>query len=149
MLRDGKKISKSKSNGILIKDWVSYAQHKSLALYILRNPKKAKKLYFDVIPRSMNDYLDLLDDYHKSHSYDNLVWHIHNVPIINIAGLNFSLLLNLASVCNAEKSEVLWGFIKKYKCDDSVSNNRMLSQLIDFSVRYYHNFVKPNKIYKN
>ncbi|QGR02981.1 lysine--tRNA ligase [Ehrlichia ruminantium] len=148
--KDGKKISKSKGNGISIEDWLSYAPSESLALYILQNPRKAKKLYFDVIPRSMDDYLDLVDDYHNNPNCDNPVWHIHNgnVPVINIAGLSFSLLLNLASVCNAEKSEVLWGFIKKYKPDDSVLNNRILSQLVDFSVKYYHDFVKPHKIYK-
>ncbi|AHC39219.1 lysine--tRNA ligase [Ehrlichia muris] len=148
--KEGRKISKSKGNGISIEDWLSYAPAESLALYILQNPKKAKKLYFDVIPRSMDDYLYLVDDYHNNVSCDNPVWHIHNgnVPLIDIFGLSFSLLLNLASACNAENSEVLWGFIKNYKGNNDLQDNKILSQLVDFSVKYYHDFVKPHKIYK-
>ena len=148
--REGRKISKSKGNGISIEDWLSYAPAESLALYILQNPKKAKKLYFDIIPRSMDDYLYLVDDYHKNSNCDNPVWHIHNgnVPLIDIAGLSFSLLLNLASACNAENNEMLWGFIKNYQNGDNLQNNKVLCQLVDFSVKYYHDFVKPNKVYK-
>ncbi|WP_253299761.1 lysine--tRNA ligase [Wolbachia endosymbiont of Chironomus riparius] len=150
--KDGKKISKSKGNGISIEEWLAYAPTESLALYIFQNPQKAKRLYFDVIPKSTDEYLEFVKQYHsnKEEDINNPAWHIHqgNVPKIETSGINFSLLLNLAAACNAENKEILWGFISTYTKDVTSENNTMLNKLSDFAVRYYHDFIKPNKSYK-
>ncbi|KJV68822.1 lysine--tRNA ligase [Candidatus Neoehrlichia procyonis] len=148
--KDGKKISKSKGNGISIEDWLLYAPRESLALYLFQNPKRAKRLYFDVIPKSVDDYLGLVKDYNQDRNYDNPVWHIHNgkVPELDMLGLNFSLLLNLASACNAENSDILWGFINNYKSDIFPGEREFLDKLVVFAVKYYHNFVKLYKVYR-
>ncbi|OEY87062.1 lysine--tRNA ligase [Wolbachia pipientis] len=160
--KEGKKISKSKGNGISIKEWLTYAPMESLALYIFQSPKKAKRLYFDVIPKSTDEYLELVKSYHKQNAEAHLqmrevkpeeqnpVWHIHQgkVPYIETAGINFTLLLNLAATCNAENKEILWGFISTYAPDVTPTNNIVLDKLSGFAVKYYHDFIKPTKSYR-
>ena len=150
--KEGKKISKSKGNGISIEEWLTYAPTESLALYIFQNPQKAKRLYFDVITKSADEYLEFFKRYNESKEKDanNPVWHIHQgeVPNIQTSGINFSLLLNLTAACNAENKEILWGFISTYAPSVTSESNEMLDRLSDFAVRYYHDFIKPIKAYK-
>ena len=55
----GQKISKSKGNGLTIDEWLTYASPESLSLFMFQKPREAKRLYFDVIPRAVDDYLQL------------------------------------------------------------------------------------------
>ncbi len=150
--KEGKKISKSKGNGISIEKWLTYAPTESLALYIFQSPKKAKRLYFDVIPKSTDEYLEFVKRYNEGKEKDinNPAWHIHQskVPNVETSGINFSLLLNLAAACNAKNKEILLGFISTYTPNVTPESNKMLDRLSDFAVRYYHDFVKPTKAYK-
>ena len=59
----GQKISKSKGNGLTIDEWLRYASPESLSLFMYREPKAAKRLYFDVIPRNVDDYQQFLDGF--------------------------------------------------------------------------------------
>ncbi|WP_419247150.1 lysine--tRNA ligase [Wolbachia endosymbiont of Rhagoletis indifferens] len=68
--KEGKKISKSKGNGISIEEWLTYAPTESLALYIFQSPKKAKRLYFDVIPKSTDEYLEFVKRYNENKEKD-------------------------------------------------------------------------------
>ncbi|UWI83392.1 lysine--tRNA ligase [Wolbachia endosymbiont of Howardula sp.] len=148
----GTKISKSKGNGLSIEKWLTYSSIESLSLYIFQNPKKAKRLYFDVIPKSTDAYLDCIRLYHTNTEQDinNPVWHIHsgNVPVINTSGINFTLLLNLATACHAEHKQILWGFISHYQSNVTPENSKVIDTLADFAVKYYHDFIKPKKSYK-
>ena len=58
----GHKISKSKGNGLTVEEWLRYGTKDSLKLFMYQAPRKAK-LYFDVIPRTVDEYLGLLDRY--------------------------------------------------------------------------------------
>ena len=62
---NGQKISKSKGNGLTIDEWLRYASPESLSLFMYREPKAAKRLYFDVIPRNVDDYHQFLDGYQR------------------------------------------------------------------------------------
>jgi lysyl-tRNA synthetase class 1 len=149
----GQKISKSKGNGISIDEWLSYAPAESLALYMFTSPRKAKRLYFDVIPQQVDDYLTHLEKYaHETDPLkrvDNPVWHVHlgNPPKPESA-VKFGLLLNLTSACNAENADVLWGFISRYQPDATPETCPFLDKLVGFAVRYYEDFIKPNKQYR-
>ncbi len=150
--QNGQKISKSKGNGLTIDEWLTYAPSESLAYYMFQAPRKAKRLYFDVIPRAVDDYLGLLAKYPSQPAevqIDNPVYHIHqgHVPECE-TGLSFSILLNLASVCNAESSDVLWGFVQRYLPDANPLKMPLLSRLIDHALCYYRDFIKPNKSYR-
>ncbi len=149
----GEKISKSKGNGITIDEWLTYAPTESLALYMFQSPRKAKKLYFDVIPQQVDDYLTFLEKYHaetdEAKRIENPVWHIHNGnPPASEASIKFSMLLNLASACNPESASVLWGFLKRELPNATPENSPMLDKLCGFAVRYYYDFVKPTKKFR-
>ena len=148
---EGKKISKSKGNGISIDEWLKYAPHESLANYMFASPRSAKKLYFDVIPRQVDDYTSHLKNYETqddSKRVNNPAWHIHfgNLPQSE-SDISFSLLLNLAGVCNTEERDVLWRFIKTYDENASPETMPFLDKLVSCAINYYHDFVKSAKDY--
>ncbi|ALK10992.1 lysine--tRNA ligase [Blastochloris viridis] len=145
----GQKISKSKGNGLTIDEWLAYASPESLSLYMFQQPKAAKRLYFDVIPKTVDDYLTYLEKYPGQDGrtqLSNPVWHIHSgAPPNSEVPISFSMLLNLASVSHAEDKAVLWGFIQRYAPGSSPATHPKLDQLVGYAVRYYHDFVKPAK----
>lgn len=150
--KDGRKISKSKGNGIEIDKWLRYSSKESLSYYIYNNPRKAKRLYFDVIPKAFDEYLSFLNKF-KSQSeeeqFKNPIWHIHkdNIPNFEIP-LNFSMLLNLAGACHAEDSSILWGFINHYLKSKSTTTSEYFNNMVEYAVLYYQDFVKPTKKYR-
>jgi lysyl-tRNA synthetase class 1 len=143
----GQKISKSKGNGLAVEEWLKYAPPESLALYMFQKPKAAKRLYFDVIPRAVDEYLTFLGKFAGEDAgkrLDNPVWHIHNgAPPSEDAHISFNILLNLASVCHAEDAAVLWGFIRRYAPDATPENAPILDALVGYALAYYRDFVKP------
>ena len=151
----GQKISKSKGNGISLDDWLTYGSPESLALFMFQKPRTAKRLYFDVIPKAVDEYIALLESYHAAETTDaqrleNPVWHIHagQVPEERYP-VSFALLLNLVSASNAHNRDVLWGFIRAYAPEPvSPEANPGLDRLVDFALRYYEDFVKPTKIFR-
>ncbi|MGB8274366.1 MAG: lysine--tRNA ligase, partial [Alphaproteobacteria bacterium] len=148
----GEKISKSKGNGLTVEEWLTYAPAESLSLFMYNAPRKAKRLYFDVIPRHVDDYLTWLEKYEAeapAQRLENPVWHIHaGRPPKAEAHLSFSILLNLASVCNTEDKAVLWGFISRYAPKAAPATAPILDRLVGFAAAYYRDFVKPNKRYR-
>ncbi|AQX20585.1 lysyl-tRNA synthetase, class 1 [Bartonella sp. WD16.2] len=148
----GQKISKSKGNGLTIDEWLAYAPTESLALYMFLKPKTAKRLYFDVIPKAVDEYYTHLSAYNRQlwkERLNNPVWHIHNgcPPQISLP-VSFAMLLNLVSASNAENKEVLWGFISRYAKGANPQTYPMLDQLVEFAIKYFGIFVKPNKKFR-
>ena len=151
----GQKISKSKGNGLTIDEWLTYADPNSLALYMYQKPREAKRLFFDVIPRAVDEYDAFLNAYQKqadkpADQLMNPVWHIHggNPPKPEGANLSFSLLLNLATVANTEDKAVMWAFIRRYKPELDPATHPRLDSLVGYAIRYYQDFVKPAKQYR-
>lgn len=148
----GQKISKSKGNGLTIDEWLTYGSRESLSLYMYQSPRKAKRLYFDVIPRHVDDYLThraKFSDQDENDRLTNPVWHIHDgAPPKQDVPLSFNILMNLASVCNSEDKAVLWGFVSRYAPDASPGANPMLDELIGYAIAYYRDFVRPSKRYR-
>jgi lysyl-tRNA synthetase class 1 len=149
---NGQKISKSKGNGLTIDEWLTYAPTESLGLYMYQKPRVAKKLYFDVIPRAVEEYYTFLSAYPRQdwkNRLGNPVWHMHsgNPPAIDLA-VPFSLLLNLVSASNAQNKDVLWGFISRYAPGASPEKNPELDRLTGYAIRYFEDFVKPSKVYR-
>jgi lysyl-tRNA synthetase class 1 len=68
----GQKISKSKGNGLTIDEWLRYASPESLSLFMYREPKAAKRLHFDVIPRNVDDYQQFLDGFPRQDAKQQL-----------------------------------------------------------------------------
>lgn len=148
----GEKISKSKGNGIAVEDWLKYAPAQSMSLFMYQKPKTAKRLYFDVIPKAVDEYLTFVkkfDSQEETAKLDNPVFHIHQgeVPQINF-DLSYSLLLNLSSACNPENDEVLWGFISKYQSGLTAQNSPFLSKMVNCAINYYNDFIKQHKKFR-
>ena len=148
----GEKISKSKGNGLAIEDWLRYAPRESLAYFMFQQPRRAKRLYFDVIPRQVDEYLGAIEKFgaeEQAQRLDNPVWHIHNgQPPAKAPPVSFGLLLNLASVCNTEDKAVLWGFVSRYAPGATPETEALLDGLIGYALAYYRDFVKPEKRYR-
>ena len=148
----GQKISKSKGNGLTIDEWLTYASTESLSLFMYREPKVAKKLYFDVIPRQVDEYYQFLDAYDRQtidQRLSNPVWHIHSgEPPKKHMPATFTMLMNLVSASNAEDREVLWGFLKRSAPDVTPETAPELDRLVGYAIRYFHDFVKPTKIFR-
>ena len=149
---NGQKIAKSLGNGISIDEWLAYASTDSLSYFMYQKPKTAKRLYFDVIPKAVDEYHQQLRSYAEQSlekRLNNPVFHIHgkDVPESDMV-VPFSMLLNLASVAGAEEKEVLWGFIKKYAPEASAKTHPGMDKAVGFAVRYYNDHVKPKKRYR-
>ncbi len=160
---NGQKISKSKGNGLTIEEWLRYGTPESLALFMYNKPREAKRLFFDVIPRHVDDYLGFLNAYGRQewkHRLGNPACHIHSgeppaPETIEAAGANgpstqltFGMLLNLAGVANSEDPAVLWGFIRRYAPGASPETHPRLAKLVGYAVNYFRDFVRPAKTFR-
>ena len=153
--QNGEKISKSKGNGLTIEEWLSYGPQESLSYFMYGHPKRAKRLYFDVIPKSVDEYLTQMKNFisqSDEEQLNNPSLYVHNIQPSEMPKENttipFSLLLNLASVCHAEDPEIIWGFIEKYSPGTKLQNNKFLENMVNLSVVYFNDMIKPNKKYR-
>jgi len=156
----GQKISKSKGNGLTIDEWLTYASPDSLSQFMFQKPMAAKRLYFDVIPRTVDEYLGLLDAYPRQDWKERLgnpVWHVHagSPPAPEVlthggagSSVSFGMLLNLAAVANSENPAVLWGFLRRYAPAASPQTHPRLDKLVHYAVAYFRDFVAPKKRYR-
>ena len=148
----GEKISKSKGNGVTIEEWLNYASPESLSLFMYQNPKRAKKLYKEIVPKAVDEYLDLIEKSKKQDARElllNPLWHVHNGKIPSEDNImSFSMLLNLVETSNASSEEILWKFVKNYKTNVAKNNFPIFNNLIKYSIKYFNDVVKQNKIYK-
>jgi lysyl-tRNA synthetase class 1 len=161
---EGQKISKSRGNGLALEDWFRYGSQESLSYYIFGNPKSAKKLHFDVIPRAVDDYLQQVEAYQsqtepapfgtndprpRTQFLDNPVWHVHGgEPPAQGSPVSFALLLNLVGVANATDKAMLWAFIARYLPGATPESEPLLDRLAGYALQYYRDFVMPAKVYR-
>ncbi len=135
-------------------EWLTYGTEESLALFMFQKPRAAKKLYFDSIPKTVDDYIALLDAYRAKEKsaaerLESPIWHIHaGTPPDERYPVSFALLLNLVSASNAHNREVLWGFIQSYAPQANPEANPGLDKLVGYAIKYYDDFVKPQKRYR-
>ncbi len=157
MDENNQKISKTKGNGLTMEEWLRYGAPESLAYYMFTSPKTAKRLYFDVIPKATDEYLQHLDAYNRApaegsnaaNPLDSPVWSIHaGDPPAKGSPVSFSLLLNLVSASNASDKTLLWGFLSRYLPGATPQREPMLDRLADFAINYYEDFVLPAKRFR-
>ncbi len=148
----GEKISKSKGNGISIEQWLRYASPESLSLYMYPNPKRAKKLYSEVVPKTVDDYLSNIEKYPSQEIKDkilNPVWHVHNgKPPQEKIVMPFSMLLNLVGSSNADNRDILWKFINRFHKEINPKDYKILDNLTGYAINYFKDKVEPNKKFK-
>src|SRR5246500_1375936 len=149
---NGQKISKSKGNGLTIEEWLRYAAPETLSLFMYREPRAAKRLYLDVIPRHVDEYHQHLDAYERQAPKERLanpVWHIHDGhPPESGVPIAFSMLLSLVTASNAENADTLWGFIGRYRPGVTRQTHPHLDNLVNYAIHYFHDFVLPAKKFR-
>jgi lysyl-tRNA synthetase class 1 len=149
---NGQKISKSKGNGLTIDEWLKYASPESLSLFMYREPKAAKRLYFDVIPRNVDDYYQFLGGFDRQDTKQRLsnpVWHIHSgKPPQADMPVSFAMLLTLVSSSNAENADTLWGFIGRYRPGVTPQTHPALDAMVGYAIQYFRDFVLPAKKFR-
>ncbi|THD63716.1 lysine--tRNA ligase [Phenylobacterium sp.] len=156
MDENNQKISKTKGNGLTMDEWLRYGTPESLAYYMYQSPKSAKRLYFDVIPKATDEYLQQLDAFNRARAdganapaIDNPAWHVHRgAPPERGSPVSFSLLLNLVSAADASTKDILWGFIERYIPGATPASEPVLDQLAGYAINYYEDFVKPSKQFR-
>jgi lysyl-tRNA synthetase class 1 len=155
MDENNQKISKSKGNGLTMEEWLRYGTPQSLAYYMYQSPRTAKRLYFDVIPKATDEYLQQLDAFNRARAesnapaIDNPAWHVHQGrPPERGSPVSFSLLLNLVSAADASTKDILWGFLSRYILGATPQTEPVLDQLAGYAINYYEDFVKPSKRFR-
>ncbi len=148
----GEKISKSKGNGITIDQWLEYASPESLSLFMYQNPKRAKKLYKEIVPKAVDEYLDFVEKGKTQNELQllmNPVWHVHDgkMPKEKII-MTFSMLLNLVETSNADTKELLWKFVKKHNKNIVENEHSIFDNLISYAIKYFNDVIKLKKQYK-
>jgi lysyl-tRNA synthetase class 1 len=149
-----------------MEDWLRYGTPESLGYYMFQSPRSAKRLYFDVIPKAADEYLQQLDAYNRDVGFqkvaqqidgdkptkspiENPVWHMHNgSPPTEGSPVNFSLLLNLVSAADAQDKAILWGFLSRYIPGATPADYPLLDHMAGYAINYYEDFVKPNKAFR-
>ena len=148
----GQKISKSKGNGLTIDEWLTYAASQSLSYFMYQKPKTAKRLWWDVIPRAVDEYHQQLRAYPTQdidQQGNNPVWHIHGgKPPESRMVVSFGMLLNLASVAGAKDAKGLWGFIKRYAPEASPETHPDLDAAAGYAVRYFTDKIAPTRVFR-
>ena len=149
---EGQKISKSKGNGLSMEEWLSYANQESLSYFMFQKPQTAKRLFFDIIPKTVDEYYNSLHLYKKQTNIErinNPVWHIHQGnPPNNEMKVSFSMLLNLVSAASAKDKTTLWAFVNKYNSNLKKETDPSLDESIGFAIKYFNDFVKPKKKFR-
>jgi lysyl-tRNA synthetase class 1 len=155
MDENNQKISKSKGNGLTMEEWLRYGTPESLAYYMFQSPKSAKRLYFDVIPKATDEYLQQLDAFNRAQAagegpaIDNPAWHVHRAdPPATGSPVSFSLMLNLVSAANASSREILWGFLERYIPGATPQSEPLLDRMAGYALNYYEDFVRPSKRFR-
>ena len=161
MDENNQKISKTKGNGLSMEEWLRYGTPESLAYYMYQSPKSAKRLFFDVIPKATDEYLQQLDAFNRARAaskdgdggnapaIDNPAWHVHHgAPPERGSPVSFSLMLNLVSAADASTKDILWGFLQRHIPGATPASEPLLDQLAGYAINYYEDFVKPAKRFR-
>ncbi len=141
---EGKKISKSKGNGLSFEEWIKYAPIDSLMWFVYQEPNKARKLFWGVIPMATDSLIKELespDDKNKA------CWAIWQGKYPTFPPLSYQMLLNLVNIANTDNENVLWRYIKNYKPDINRENEYLLDKMVKGAINYYNDKIAPNKKY--
>jgi lysyl-tRNA synthetase, class I len=117
-----------------------------------QRPKAAKRLHWDMVPRTVDDYLAELQQFPAQETNQRLntaVWHVHNgTPPPPEAGISFSMLLHLVSVCQSADPRVIWHYVSRYVPEATPQTSARMDQLVGYAIRYDKAFVRPATHYR-
>ncbi len=147
----GEKISKSRGNGLSLEEWLRYGPVEGLARFMYRAPRTARRLHFDEIPRSTDDYLSDLADWRGASEAERLhnpLWYIGGARRGEACPVRYSMLLNLAGAAHADSAQTLWGFIRAQTPEVSPQTHPLLDRLTACALHYYEDFIAPARRFR-
>jgi len=146
---DWAKISKSKGNGFTMEEWLTYGSPESLMLFLFQNPRSAKPLHLELVPKFEDEFIKLRQDelepndgpwFFKAHGYHQA-----------IPNVSFSLLVNLALVSQAKTAEELTNYlVLQYPLDpkDRTWVQLMAQRVVQYATKqglYHQERREPNE----
>lgn len=148
---EGRKISKSKGNGLTIEQWLDYGPPESLAQFMFPSPGSAKRLHQKVIPRAVDDWLGNVERLRLNPDPANPAWHIHNgaPPDAPAPALNYATLLNLAGIANTDDPARLWAYVQKYRPEVTPESDPVLDRLVRNACAYWRDWVAPERVFRD
>jgi lysyl-tRNA synthetase class 1 len=107
---EGKKISKTVGNGFSIEEWLTYGSTESLMMFLFQNPKAAKPLFIDLVPKMEDEFIKMAQ---KSLTPNDAAWFFNEQGSVSVPDISHSLLLNLAIVSQASDPNILLGYLEQ------------------------------------
>jgi lysyl-tRNA synthetase class 1 len=150
---EGAKISKSVGKGLTVDTWMDYAPLESLSYFMFQNPRKAKKFHFDVIPKTVDEYLSLLRRYYHSDEAakkeNPLVFIQKDIDAKKIfdSEITYSLINNLISALGTADVRIVLDYIYGYD-PGARAYADFITKLVERSLAYYRDNILPNKKFK-
>jgi lysyl-tRNA synthetase class 1 len=144
----GRKISKSVGNGVSIEQWLRYAPAESLALFMYKKPRTAKKMFLALIPPTVEEYFDLLEKYPAQslqERLDNPVSFIHSgTPPAPNMPISYTMLLNLVGLMHNPTAAQLLALVQRYKPDINPQDT-LLQSMMAGVLNYYTDIIAPTR----
>jgi lysyl-tRNA synthetase class 1 len=148
----GHKISKSVGRGVSVEQWTRYAPIEVLKMFLLLNPRRARKLFLEAIPQYVDEYLDALRAYaaaseeQRRESVLEFVIQSTTPKRFNSA-LSFGLMMNLVAALGSSDRDFIWKYIVRY--DSSIAGDpeteKMGRALMECALNFYRDFIEPTK----
>ena len=123
----------------------------AFAYYMYQAPRRARRLYFDVIPRAIDDYLASVEKRCRrgagprrptippGTSHDGKAVDYHS------GGVSFGMLLNRAGVATPRTKNVLWAVSAPLRAG-ATPETPYLDRSLSGAVAYYEDFVKSEEV---
>jgi lysyl-tRNA synthetase class 1 len=147
---EGRKISKSVGRGLTVDSWLASAPRESLLLFILKDPRKAKKLSWDVVLRSADEYLQMLqrrDDPSAGSSPEELRF-IHpgsrEAPRWGYP-VSYTMLIGLVAAIGMPSADVVKGYVHKVK-GAIPDSDPLLERLAGHAITYAREQILPGRV---
>ena len=149
---EGRKISKSVGRGLTVDSWLSSAPMESLLLFIFKDPRKAKKLSWDVVARTVDEYLQLLQRRYQETAprgpglHDELDFISPGLPEQSPYEypVTYSMLYQLIGALGVPDHAVVREYVQRYK-GAIPSSDTMLDALIDHATAYVKDQILPGR----
>ena len=148
----GHKISKSVGRGVSVEQWTRYAPIEVLKMFLLLNPRRARKLFLEAIPQYVDEYLDALRAYAAASEEQRresvLEFVIQSTtPTRFNSALSFGLMMNAVAALGSSDRDFIWKYIVRY--DSSITGDpeteKMGRALMECALNFYRDFIEPTK----
>lgn len=151
----GAKMSKSVGKGLTLEEWFNMAPKESLDLFLFKAPQKAKVFSQNIIPRYVDEYLDLMKRYYAKDpservendkykdSYEFVAHDLTENPPYEYK-VSYNLLTNLIAAVGKDDPELIKAYVHKYE-DPKPGSNDFLENLISKASCFVKEIMLANK----